>query len=67
MSFPTEVPDAEPGTYRFRADVEQVGPAVLTAPGRPSGAPSACSRAPRSPVVPVPSRTTTAASPSRSG
>lgn len=37
MSFPTEVPDAEPGTYRFRADVEQVGPAVLTAPGSAVG------------------------------
>jgi mannose-6-phosphate isomerase-like protein (cupin superfamily) len=35
MSFPTEpaVPDSEPGRYRFRAQVEQAGPAVFTAPG----------------------------------
>ena len=32
MSFPSEVPAAGPGTYRFRADVEQAGPAVFTAP-----------------------------------
>ena len=38
MSFPTEpggrgVDAAEPGLYRFRAQAEQAGPAVFTAPG----------------------------------
>lgn len=38
MSFPTrpargDRPDAEPGLFRFRAESEQAGPAVFTAPG----------------------------------
>jgi mannose-6-phosphate isomerase-like protein (cupin superfamily) len=33
MSFPTEIPDSEPGVFRRRADAEQAGPAVFTAPG----------------------------------
>jgi mannose-6-phosphate isomerase-like protein (cupin superfamily) len=34
MSFPTQaLPDAEPGVYRFRAQAEQAGPAIFTAPG----------------------------------
>lgn len=33
MSFPTEVPESAPGVYRFRAEAEQAGPAVFTAPG----------------------------------
>ncbi|MCD2196524.1 cupin domain-containing protein [Actinomycetospora endophytica] len=33
MSFPTEIPDSEPGLYRYRADAEQAGPAIFTAPG----------------------------------
>lgn len=32
MSFPT-TPDADPGVYRFRDDVETAGPARFTAPG----------------------------------
>jgi mannose-6-phosphate isomerase-like protein (cupin superfamily) len=37
VSFPTEVPASEPGTYRFRAAVEQAGPAIFTAPGHVVG------------------------------
>jgi mannose-6-phosphate isomerase-like protein (cupin superfamily) len=37
VSFPTEVPDADPGVYRFRADAEQAGPAIFTAPGHAVG------------------------------
>lgn len=37
MSFPTEVPASEPGTYRFRGEVEQAGPAIFTAPGHVVG------------------------------
>jgi mannose-6-phosphate isomerase-like protein (cupin superfamily) len=38
MSFPTEPgsitrPAAEPGVFRLRADAEQAGPAIFTAPG----------------------------------
>lgn len=33
MSFPTEIPASDPGVYRFRADAEQAGPAIFTAPG----------------------------------
>lgn len=32
MSFPTEVPESAPGVYRFRAEAEQAGPALFTAP-----------------------------------
>jgi mannose-6-phosphate isomerase-like protein (cupin superfamily) len=37
VSFPTDVPDADPGVYRFRADAEQAGPAIFTAPGHVVG------------------------------
>lgn len=37
VSFPTDVPACEPGTYRFRAEAEQAGPAVFTAPGDVTG------------------------------
>jgi mannose-6-phosphate isomerase-like protein (cupin superfamily) len=37
MSFPTEIPDSDPGVYRFRAEAEQAGPAIFTAPGHVVG------------------------------
>ena len=37
MSFPAEVPGSEPGVHRFRADAEQAGPAVFTAPSHVVG------------------------------
>jgi mannose-6-phosphate isomerase-like protein (cupin superfamily) len=37
VSFPTEIPVADPGVYRFRADAEQAGPAIFTAPGHVVG------------------------------
>jgi mannose-6-phosphate isomerase-like protein (cupin superfamily) len=37
VSFPTEIPAADPGVHRFRADAEQAGPAVFTAPGHVVG------------------------------
>jgi mannose-6-phosphate isomerase-like protein (cupin superfamily) len=37
MSFPTEIPAADPGVYRFRDDAEQAGPAIFTAPGHVVG------------------------------
>jgi mannose-6-phosphate isomerase-like protein (cupin superfamily) len=37
VSFPTDIPAADPGVHRFRADAEQAGPAIFTAPGHVVG------------------------------
>ena len=70
MSFPTESAGArrsEAGIYRFRAEAEQAGPAVFTAPGDVVGGGFGLFESAATPGASAPSRTTTGGSRSRSG